>query len=240
MGYKPGEGIGATGKGRTAPLEIDLRAGRTGLGIHEERKRRKEAAELQKAQLGRCLSVEWVLHARILIVLFFMEGCGALIAQMSSGREAMSDYSPVTLPSKQRPLPTAKSSGAWWKRGRYHAPDPCSILDATPRTLHLSPGQRACASLSTVWLRICPSFCVQVCETLDRRKGITENVMWLPEPASRDAEGQEEDDNEPAEGSWESLPAAQKLEDVLDCLRSRHLYCLFCGCQARPPPLPAL
>lgn len=52
MGYKPGQGIGASVRGRSDPLEIDLRTGRTGLGIHEERKRKKEVAKLQKADLG--------------------------------------------------------------------------------------------------------------------------------------------------------------------------------------------
>ncbi len=61
---------------------------------------------------------------------------------------------------------------------------------------------------------------------MDRRKGITENVMWPIEPASDDGE----EENEIKEGSWEALQVAEKLADVLSCLRSRHLYCLFCGC----------
>ena len=69
---------------------------------------------------------------------------------------------------------------------------------------------------------------MQVCETLDRRKGITENVMWPVEPGS---DGDEKDEDAVEEGSWELLPAAEKLSDVLTCLRARHFYCLFCGCQ---------
>lgn len=68
---------------------------------------------------------------------------------------------------------------------------------------------------------------MQVCETLDRRKGITDNIMWPVEPVSN---GDEKEDAV-EEGSWESLPAAEKLSDVLTCLRTRHSYCLFCGCQ---------
>ncbi|KAK9904216.1 hypothetical protein WJX75_007039 [Coccomyxa subellipsoidea] len=67
----------------------------------------------------------------------------------------------------------------------------------------------------------------KVCETLDRRKGITEDVMWPVEPKSES----DEEDDEVEEDSWEALPVAEKLADVLSCLRSRHLYCLFCGCE---------
>lgn len=66
---------------------------------------------------------------------------------------------------------------------------------------------------------------------------MTENVMWLPEPASADAEQDEGDaEDEPPEDSWEALRAAEKLRDVLCCLRTRHAYCLFCGCEARRLP----
>lgn len=60
--------------------------------------------------------------------------------------------------------------------------------------------------------------------------------MWPPEP-SKPANVEEEEpepEEEPDEDSWESLPAAEKLQDVLDCLRTRHAYCLFCGCEVSP------
>ena len=43
MGYKAGEGIGREGKGRAAPITVDLKAGRTGLGVDEDRKRKQES-----------------------------------------------------------------------------------------------------------------------------------------------------------------------------------------------------
>lgn len=53
------------------------------------------------------------------------------------------------------------------------------------------------------------------------------NVMWPVEPVS------DNDDSEDGvdESSWQALPTAEKLHDVLSCLRSRHLYCFFCGCE---------
>ena len=45
------------------------------------------------------------------------------------------------------------------------------------------------------------------------------------EAAAVDADG--EADVHP----WELLPPQQRLADVLDYLRGRHSYCLFCGCQ---------
>ena len=77
-------------------------------------------------------------------------------------------------------------------------------------------------------------YLVQVCETLDQRAGITESHMWprppLPEGdslADADAEGTKAEDA----CGWEALPAEQRLGEVLDHLRQRHFYCLFCGCQ---------
>ena len=43
MGYKAGEGIGKEGKGRAAPIIVDLKASRTGLGVDEDRKRKQES-----------------------------------------------------------------------------------------------------------------------------------------------------------------------------------------------------
>ena len=43
MGYKAGEGIGKEGKGRAAPIIVDLKAGRTSLGVDEDRKRKQDS-----------------------------------------------------------------------------------------------------------------------------------------------------------------------------------------------------
>lgn len=42
MGYKAGEGIGKDRQGRAAPISLDLKAGRTGLGVDEEKKRKQQ------------------------------------------------------------------------------------------------------------------------------------------------------------------------------------------------------
>ena len=52
MGYKEGEGIGKSVKGRIAPIEVDLKSGRTGLGVDEARKRQKVAANLLRQEKG--------------------------------------------------------------------------------------------------------------------------------------------------------------------------------------------
>ena len=59
MGYKAGEGIGKDGRGRAAPLSVDLKAGRTGLGVDEEKKRKqhsyKQLQELRSVLRVHCL-----------------------------------------------------------------------------------------------------------------------------------------------------------------------------------------
>ena len=56
MGYKAGEGIGRDGRGRAAPISVDLKAGRTGLGVDEDKRRKhssyKQLQELRSARLS--------------------------------------------------------------------------------------------------------------------------------------------------------------------------------------------
>ena len=52
MGYKPDQGIGASGAGRTAPVEVDLKTARTGLGIDEAKRRQRDAVKAQQADRG--------------------------------------------------------------------------------------------------------------------------------------------------------------------------------------------
>jgi hypothetical protein len=61
MGYTPGSGLGASRAGPAEPLAVELRAARSGLGVHEQRKRAREEAEEQREQQGAlcccCLAV---------------------------------------------------------------------------------------------------------------------------------------------------------------------------------------
>ena len=52
MGYKPGQGIGAGGGGRVAPVEVDLKSSRAGLGVDEAKKRQRDTAKAQQAERG--------------------------------------------------------------------------------------------------------------------------------------------------------------------------------------------
>ena len=51
MGYQAGQGLGRSVVGRADPIELGLKAGRTGLGIDEERKR--QHSQFQQQQLDR-------------------------------------------------------------------------------------------------------------------------------------------------------------------------------------------
>ena len=52
MGHKAGEGIGKSVKGMAAPIEVSLKPGRTGLGVDEERKRKKDSIRAQQTERG--------------------------------------------------------------------------------------------------------------------------------------------------------------------------------------------
>ena len=77
---------------------------------------------------------------------------------------------------------------------------------------------------------------MQVCETLDRRRGMTESTMWLAEPPLQEQEEAAEGAEEAIPGPvnpWAELPVAEQLSDVLQRLRIEYSYCIFCGCQVR-------
>ena len=70
---------------------------------------------------------------------------------------------------------------------------------------------------------------VQVCETLDRRRGMTESTMWLAEPPLQEQEEAAEGAEEAVPGPvnpWAELPVAERL-------RTEYSYCIFCGSQVR-------
>lgn len=79
----------------------------------------------------------------------------------------------------------------------------------------------------------------QVIETLDRRKGFEQSFLWPPvEPVeggeeAADGEKPPEEEQQPAELSWEDQPVRDKLVTALTYLRNHHSYCLHCGCQVK-------
>ena len=58
MGYRPGMGIGKTVVGRAAPLDVNLKADRTGLGVYEAKRRREQAAQQERQERGAPCSTE--------------------------------------------------------------------------------------------------------------------------------------------------------------------------------------
>ncbi|CAG8489388.1 21230_t:CDS:2 [Cetraspora pellucida] len=62
----------------------------------------------------------------------------------------------------------------------------------------------------------------KVCETLDTRKGIMDNIFWL-------SKENEESDEETSE--FEQLSSAEKLDNILKYMREKYNYCFWCGCE---------
>ena len=63
MGYQAGQGLGAGGSGRVAPIEVDVKGSKAGLGVEEAAKRRQAEADLlsegqgAQPQRGGCVDV---------------------------------------------------------------------------------------------------------------------------------------------------------------------------------------
>ena len=78
MGYKAGEGIGKEGKGRAAPINVDLKASRTGLGVDEDRKRKQGSHKQLQELKSECVctdffcSRDWSWLGRLLIFMPFI------------------------------------------------------------------------------------------------------------------------------------------------------------------------
>ncbi|CAG8634173.1 2044_t:CDS:2 [Dentiscutata erythropus] len=62
----------------------------------------------------------------------------------------------------------------------------------------------------------------RVCENLDTRKGIMDNVFWF-------SKEDEEIDEEPSE--FEKLSSEEKFDCVLKYIREKYNYCFWCGCE---------
>lgn len=52
MGYQKGQGLGKDQSGRAEPIDLLIKDKRTGLGMDEERKRKREEAEKMEALRG--------------------------------------------------------------------------------------------------------------------------------------------------------------------------------------------
>lgn len=53
MGYQQGQGLGKGQAGRSAPVPVQMKAGRHGLGVQENKKRRQQQIEQQQEERGR-------------------------------------------------------------------------------------------------------------------------------------------------------------------------------------------
>lgn len=123
-----------------------------------------------------------------------------------------------------------------WVEGR----DPPALSHAHYTCLvHFCP---QCCQPVAITLRSTPhSGSLQSIETLDERAGEQRHHLWPPLPileppeplttleAAAAAEAVAEAEVHP----WELLPPPQRLAEVVQYLRARHAYCLFCGCQYR-------
>ncbi len=52
MGYQAGQGLGTGGSGRVAPIEVDVKGSKAGLGVEEAAKRRQAEADLLRGEQG--------------------------------------------------------------------------------------------------------------------------------------------------------------------------------------------
>lgn len=53
MGYQQGQGLGKGQSGRAAPVPVHLKAGKHGLGIEENKKRKEQQTERQQQERGK-------------------------------------------------------------------------------------------------------------------------------------------------------------------------------------------
>ncbi len=80
MGYQPGRGLGRGLAGQAAPVPVQLKAGRQGVGIEQNKRRKQQEREQQQKERGRCFARIWrytsytELHLHSLIQAMLMQG----------------------------------------------------------------------------------------------------------------------------------------------------------------------
>ena len=80
MGYQPGRGLGRGLAGQAAPIPVQLKAGRQGLGIEQNKRRKQQEVEQQQKERGlcfarlQCYTSSTVLHLHSLIQAMPMQG----------------------------------------------------------------------------------------------------------------------------------------------------------------------
>ena len=244
MGYKPGQGIGPAGGGRVAPLEVDLKASRAGLGIDEAKKRQRDTTRAQQAERGvRARAVGpavSILPASGSCVLRRLKPdipqrarlcCGAGAKQARLHEEAQAAFLQVKAASFS--TRQAESHVAAARKVRAHLAfakrdgATCIVVSS------LTTGYRRHVDHQTTGVL------QQVIEALDEKAGLARHELWPPQPPPPAlADGEEDGATDSADVEpppWEALPAEQRLLDVLRYLRQRHHFCLFCKCQVRQP-----
>lgn len=53
MGYQHGQGLGKAQSGRAAPVPVQFKGGKQGLGIEENKKRKQQQVEQQQQERGK-------------------------------------------------------------------------------------------------------------------------------------------------------------------------------------------
>ncbi len=80
MGYQPGRGLGRGLAGQAAPVPVQLKAGRQGLGIEQSKRRKQQEVEQQQKERGlcfarlQCYTSSTALHLHSLIQAMLMQG----------------------------------------------------------------------------------------------------------------------------------------------------------------------
>ena len=57
MGYQQGQGLGRGQSGRVVPVAVQLKGGRHGLGVEENKKRKQLQVKQQQRERGKCFSM---------------------------------------------------------------------------------------------------------------------------------------------------------------------------------------
>ena len=80
MGYQPGRGLGRGLAGQAAPVPVQLKAGRQGVGIEQNKRRKQQEVEQQQKERGLCFAgmrryiTYTALHLHSLIQAMLMQG----------------------------------------------------------------------------------------------------------------------------------------------------------------------
>lgn len=229
-GYQPGQGIGKSIIGRAEPLRPEVRDKRTGLGVLEEKKRRRR----EELEQGKATRAKQALMQENMQAQFQDSSRDAwqrrkLRAQLAQAWKVCEQLESAAFAASSSGAATAGATDSHADTDAYAAgvkgPSSCEC-DADQLQHQL--GKRGLAAAGSLPAKLGAT---QPAPPTMRSLLLLERLpaLWVPSEVSEAATAADSEVEDEEGGTADQLPLEAQLELLLQFLRQEHWYCLHCG-----------